>query len=411
MTKTTVRFKFSLIVLLAVSLPAFSQPLNQDPDLLYQQGKRFREENRYEQAFEQWGSALQRDPEHTQTLIALTELNYFLGKFKDCLTYGEKALKQAPENPDLYLYVGAVLSYVGRVEDAFDVLKKGAALDPKRTDFLFHLAEIEIASSHFSEGRKWAQKILKKEPAQPHAAYLIGVTWAEEGKKKKGRRWLKKALSWDPRFSPALFSLGLLDLEEGKKERAQSQFEKVAQLDRVHPKAFFYLALLEGEKGNLFRQYYWFKRAAVYFPKESEEKGQIEKGMSEIEKKFSLTENQMKHFVQYDLPIQVGDSIQKVEKNLGQPEYKNPLATLFLYPSRSLTLQFEKGKLSQIQVDSPFQGKIHGASMGNKLQDLERIYGPPQQLEADEVTYNFQNEYVTFSLDEGKIHRCNIKMK
>ncbi len=401
MTQTIVRLTFSFFLLLTgvvfAELPKF------DSDSLYQHGSRLRQENRFDSARLQWEKVLDQSPDHLPTLIALTELNHFLGKFELCIDYGTRALQQERRDPDLYFYVGTTLSYVGRNNEAVDLLQRGLQLDPRRIEFLFHLADIEMAQSNFSLARKWLKKSLNQLPRNPEAAQKIGMTWGAEGKKKKATEWFKKALKWKEDFAPALFSLALLDIENKQWPRAKQRLEQVIEIEKVHPRAFFYLALLAQKQNQTLKEYYWLNRASVYFSKKSDELAEIIQRKKEIELEWGCSASEMAAFVTDDFPVQLGDSKQEVRKKIGEPFFRNEKGTFFLYSEQHFALRFEGEQLVEIQIDPDFKGNVHGVRLGEESAKLQQIYGPPIEEAQNRRLYRFKNQVVTFLVNQGRI--------
>jgi len=89
---------------------------------LYEVGKK-------KEAYVYFIQALDYDPNNSLILINLCITTYGLGRNRDAIQTGRRAVKKAPNNLYLWRVLGYLLLYMGRVENAIESMEKARALD------------------------------------------------------------------------------------------------------------------------------------------------------------------------------------------------------------------------------------------------------------------------------------------
>lgn len=102
-------------------------------------------------------------------LIALNELAWGLRKtdFDSALTFGERALKLAPEDPQIMDTLAMVLAEQKRYARSIELLRQAVKLAPNNTTFSFHLAQIYFESGASREAQSILNLLLER--AEPFA--------------------------------------------------------------------------------------------------------------------------------------------------------------------------------------------------------------------------------------------------
>ena len=102
-----------------------------------------------------------------------------------------------------YSHLGIALQSTGRYQDAIDLYRSGAKLDPKNPRYLSNIA------------------VVLTQMGQPDQAL------AE----------IQKALKLDPKLAPAYLNAGGILQAMGRRSEAKTMYEKAAHLDPVNPEA------------------------------------------------------------------------------------------------------------------------------------------------------------------------------
>jgi ribosomal protein S12 methylthiotransferase accessory factor len=141
-----------------------------------------------------------------------------LGDPDSALKYFEAAMNLEPyeqDIPSVYSYMGIALKDLGEYDKALDVLKKGAQLDPERTDIYnlmgfchFKLKEHEAAIENF-------KKIIELDPSSAIDYANIASNYRDMGETAKAIRYYEMALTLDASIEFAKDNLEKLKKQTG----------------------------------------------------------------------------------------------------------------------------------------------------------------------------------------------------
>lgn len=139
------------------------------------------------------------DKYYLQFYLGLARLNG--GEVDSALRHFRRALEMNPdesETPSIYSYMGVALKEAGRFAEALDCLRKGAALDPERTDLHnlmgychFKRGEHELAVAAF-------QRVIDLDPTSAIDYANLGVNLEALGEPRKAVACFRMALTLDP---------------------------------------------------------------------------------------------------------------------------------------------------------------------------------------------------------------------
>lgn len=129
------------------------------------------------------------------------------------LAHFHRSLEMNPhpqEVPSIYSYMGTALKEVGRFDEALEALRKGAAMDPERTDIHnlmgfchFKRREYELAVASF-------QRVIDLDPTSAIDHANLGVNYQALGNKEQALQCYRTALSLDPDITFARVNLSRL---------------------------------------------------------------------------------------------------------------------------------------------------------------------------------------------------------
>jgi ribosomal protein S12 methylthiotransferase accessory factor len=112
-----------------------------------------------------------------------------------------QALKLQPdpeEAPTIYSYLGVALKELGRYEEAQEVLRRGAELDPERTDIHNLMGFCHFKRGEHAQAVAAFQRVLELDPASAIDHANLGVNYQALGDGEKAAACYRTALSLDP---------------------------------------------------------------------------------------------------------------------------------------------------------------------------------------------------------------------
>ncbi len=137
-------------------------------------GRIYESQNNFEQAMQQYHSALKKDPNFVPSLLLLGDLSYRLKKYSDAETAYKKAIKLQPENGDIYnnlcwVYIDQKIN----LDAAAELIHKALSLTPEhRPYYLDTLGMIFLRSGKTTESIATLKQAVELLP-QDVPAYIV----------------------------------------------------------------------------------------------------------------------------------------------------------------------------------------------------------------------------------------------
>jgi tetratricopeptide (TPR) repeat protein len=190
-----------------------------------------------------WDEMLARAQVATDRALALddrlAEAYTSLGKiedFRNDYEAAEATFKRALElNPNYvtayHWYADLLAESLGRLDEALEMSKKAAELDPRSPIILQIVSNNYPGVSRFDESLAWSHKAIEIDPDFAIGYYWIGNHyWDVKGQLDEAVRWLRKSVSVDPGNPRVIAYLGWLFLDLGDLDRAEYWIERSIEL-------------------------------------------------------------------------------------------------------------------------------------------------------------------------------------
>jgi TolB-like protein/Tfp pilus assembly protein PilF len=144
----------------------------------------------------------------------------------------QRALELNPNYVTAYHWYSRLLSqYLERSDEALELIKKAAELDPRSPIVLVSVGADYAGLGRFDESLAWHHKSIEIDPDFAVGYLFIGLHhWDTEGKPDEAVRWLRKSVSVDPRSFDTSAYLGFLFLDLGDLDRAEYWIERSMEL-------------------------------------------------------------------------------------------------------------------------------------------------------------------------------------
>jgi putative PEP-CTERM system TPR-repeat lipoprotein len=170
------------------------------------------------------------------------------GDVKKAEEYFTKASRQSPQDGRKRTSLALVHLISGPPDTAIEELQGIAVSDTGTT------ADLALISAHlkrqdFDKALKAIDRLEKKQPTNPLAAYLRGRTLLGTKDIPGARKSFERALAIESTYFPAVASLAGLDIADKKPESAKKRFEAVLAKDPKNGQALLALAELAARSG------------------------------------------------------------------------------------------------------------------------------------------------------------------
>ena len=188
------------------------------------------------------------DPENLyREAIRLFDANHF----EESARLLEKAVSLTPRNPDFLEALGIVYGRLNRVDEAVELMKKLAAIDPDHvmahtnlSQFYARKGMIDEAEHEQAEARRlsWKAELRAKKMSESDIEKIsIEETIGQKEAIEKKIEQYKKVIEYDPNDVLGYFTLGSVYLQGKHFEEASQTLEKAVQVGPEHSPSYVVL--------------------------------------------------------------------------------------------------------------------------------------------------------------------------
>lgn len=136
----------------------------------------------------------------------------------------QRALKDHPEDPDVYSGYARSLVDQGRLPEALEYFHRSLSLDPHQAWVYYDLGQVYKQMGYWKEAMESYQRVLQENPRHFSALLALAGLEEREGRYEQARQHYTQALELRPRDLQAQVGLGRILYREGEKESAFSAF-------------------------------------------------------------------------------------------------------------------------------------------------------------------------------------------
>lgn len=220
------------------------------------------ESGRFEQAHHEL--SLLRDQSLPDSLKALVEARhgltlFYLGKVRESLEQLKDCIKEHPDQPEAYCYLGQVEAAVEPSSvDALEHFRRAIALEPAYGEARYQQARYFMAQGDYARCRDSLLQLLRIEPLHVRAHSRLGMAYYYLEDADMARKAYRTALALNPKDFNTHYNLGeLLYTFYDDPRGALAEFADVLALDPNHAQANFKTGIICLENDQ-------FKEAAKY---------------------------------------------------------------------------------------------------------------------------------------------------
>ncbi len=131
------------------------------------------------------------------------------GKVDEAIAALNELIKNIPDNPDFFLYLGTVYEDAEEYEKAIDAFKKGLEVDPENTKLLFRSGVVYDKWGQRKKSLEVMRSLIDIDPEHAEALNYIGYTYADSGENlDEAEKLILKAMKYKPGDGYIIDSLG-----------------------------------------------------------------------------------------------------------------------------------------------------------------------------------------------------------
>jgi len=179
------------------------------------------------------------------------------GKVKEAIMAYKNAIAEAPNNPEIYINLGAAYQSIKNYDLAIQQYRKAISLDPKSSLAYFYLGTTLHAKNNISEAIANYNKALELDPdnsqikdslkaaqdARVQSLLSEGLNAYSRKALDEAKSTIEQALRLDPKNAVGYYYLGLIMEDKGSTNLAITNYQKAIQYDNKLDSAYYALGV------------------------------------------------------------------------------------------------------------------------------------------------------------------------
>jgi tetratricopeptide (TPR) repeat protein len=200
-----------------------------DAQLSYFIGDILLAQEKFDQAVEQYRTAMQQDIENPNGYLRLARLHGRQGQPEAAIEILRQGHRRLPQNPVLMVALVKALTSQGRYEDAFGLIDTRLAESPDDA-FSYNLrGQVWAGRNDFEKSEADFLKAIQIRPSWQVPHYNLARLYLAQGKQAQAIERFESMLANNPTDMPAYLSLGYLYEQSGDLNKAISTYEKALE--------------------------------------------------------------------------------------------------------------------------------------------------------------------------------------
>lgn len=161
-----------------------------------------------------WKAALEKDPRHIPSLVAMARFAYRACRYEEALSYTETArtaltvFNERPESGELFYLRGLILRALGRIDEAYDAFRKAAWDGNCVSRAMTEAATIDLARGAYETALADAQTALDHGAKNPLAAVCKLIALKKCGRAREAEALAASTVRADPFCYTLRFAAG-----------------------------------------------------------------------------------------------------------------------------------------------------------------------------------------------------------
>uniref|UniRef100_A0A8C0UQV6 dolichyl-phosphate-mannose--protein mannosyltransferase n=1 Tax=Cyanistes caeruleus TaxID=156563 RepID=A0A8C0UQV6_CYACU len=241
-----------------------------------------------EKAMSHYRQAILLSPAHHVAMVNLGRLHRSLGQNKEAEVWYKRALK-ASRKAEILSPLGALYYNTGRYEEALQVYREAAALQPSNKDIRLALAQVLAMMGRTKEAEKMTNHILNEDAECLECYRLLSAIYSKQELYAKALEAIEKALQLKPKdpkvISELFFTKGNQLREQNLLDKAFESYKRAVELNPDQAQAWMNMGGIEHIKGSYITARDYYEKALQLVPNSKLLKENLAK-LDRLEKRF-----------------------------------------------------------------------------------------------------------------------------
>ncbi|NWU16819.1 TMTC1 protein, partial [Cephalopterus ornatus] len=241
-----------------------------------------------ERAMSHYRQAIRLSPSHHVAMVNLGRLHRSLGQNKEAEVWYKRALKVS-RKAEILSPLGALYYNTGRYEEALQVYREAASLQPSNREIRLALAQVLAMMGRTKEAEKMTNHILSEDVECLECYRLLSAIYSKQEHYAKALEAIEKALQLKPKdpkvISELFFTKGNQLREQNLLDKAFESYKRAVELNPDQAQAWMNMGGIEHIKGSYVTARDYYEKALQLVPNSKLLKENLAK-LDRLEKRF-----------------------------------------------------------------------------------------------------------------------------
>ncbi|XP_052523996.1 protein O-mannosyl-transferase TMTC1 isoform X2 [Tympanuchus pallidicinctus] len=241
-----------------------------------------------ERAVSHYRQAIHLSPTHHVAMVNLGRLHRSLGQNKEAEAWYKRALKVS-RKAEILSPLGALYYNTGKYEEALQVYREAASLQPSNKETRLALAQVLAMMGRTKEAEKMTNHILDEDVECLECYRLLSAIYSKQEHYAKALEAIDKALQLKPKdpkiISELFFTKGNQLREQNLLDEAFENYKRAVELNSDQAQAWMNMGGIEHIKGNYITARGYYEKALQLVPNSKLLKENLAK-LDRLEKRF-----------------------------------------------------------------------------------------------------------------------------
>ncbi|NXJ59575.1 TMTC1 protein, partial [Rostratula benghalensis] len=241
-----------------------------------------------ERAVSHYKQAIRLSPAHHVAMVNLGRLHRSLGQNKEAEVWYKRALKVS-RKAEILSPLGALYYNTGRYEEALQVYREAASLQPSNKEIRLALAQVLAMMGRTKEAEKMTNHILHEDTECLECYRLLSAIYSKQEHYAKALEAIEKALQLKPKdpkvISELFFTKGNQLREQNLLDKAFESYKRAVELNPDQAQAWMNMGGIEHIKGSYITARGYYEKALQLVPNSKLLKENLAK-LDRLEKRF-----------------------------------------------------------------------------------------------------------------------------
>jgi len=207
-------------------------------------------DRRYRESIDILNIALELDPDHLQSLVAVGDAYLKLGDLAEAKAGYFRALKFRAEYPAALDGLARVAEAAAEYDQAIELFRRAIASNRGFAPAYTHLGDLYLRQGKFEEAVELLEEAIAVRPDFADGLNRLALAYGRLGLNNEAVATIQKAMEIEPKNAAHPATLGLLQLDRGSLGAAEESFAASLALDPGQPEALGGLAEAKRRRGD-----------------------------------------------------------------------------------------------------------------------------------------------------------------